>query len=97
MTLLGGQASWSKMTSSWARLKALACHPTKIVNKEEELTYLSINIENSHTRLFLPLKWKEKKLSRPGRSKGGLVIVLVYAPNPIVKNFLVYLIFLRNC
>jgi hypothetical protein len=26
------------------KLKALACHPTKIVNKAEELTYLSTNM-----------------------------------------------------
>jgi hypothetical protein len=40
-----GQASWAKMTSPWGKLTALACHLTKKVNKAEELTYLSTNIE----------------------------------------------------
>jgi hypothetical protein len=40
MMLLRGQASWSKITSSAGKLTALACHPTKKVNKVEELTYL---------------------------------------------------------
>jgi hypothetical protein len=39
-----GQASWAKMTSLVGKLIALACHPTKKVNKAEELTYLSANI-----------------------------------------------------
>jgi hypothetical protein len=32
------------MTSLGGKLTALACHPTKNVNKAEELTYLSTNI-----------------------------------------------------
>jgi len=32
------------MTSLGGKLTALACHPTKRVNKAEELTYLSTNI-----------------------------------------------------
>jgi len=36
------------MTSPWGKLTALACHPTKWVNKAEELTYLSTNI-NKHS------------------------------------------------
>jgi hypothetical protein len=44
MTSFRGQPSWDKMSSSEAELTALACHPTKKVNKAEELTYLSINI-----------------------------------------------------
>jgi len=45
MTSLRGQASWAKMTSPGGKLTAMACHPTKIVNKAEELTYLSTNME----------------------------------------------------
>jgi hypothetical protein len=36
MTSFRGQASWAKMTSPWSKLTALACHPTKQVNKAEE-------------------------------------------------------------
>jgi len=32
------------MTSPGGKLTALACHPTKKVNKAEQLTYLSTNI-----------------------------------------------------
>jgi hypothetical protein len=39
-----GQASWAKMTSPGIKLAAQACHPTKKVNKAEELNYLSTNI-----------------------------------------------------
>jgi hypothetical protein len=39
-----GKANWAKMTSPGVKLTALAFHPTKKVNKAEELTYLSINI-----------------------------------------------------
>jgi hypothetical protein len=41
-----GQASWAKMTSPGGKLTALACQLTKNVNKAEEITYLSINIEH---------------------------------------------------
>jgi hypothetical protein len=34
----------AKMTSPGGKLTALACHPTKKVNKAEELTYLSTSI-----------------------------------------------------
>jgi hypothetical protein len=44
MTSLKGQARWAKMTSPGGKLAALACHPTKEVNKAEELTYLSTDI-----------------------------------------------------
>jgi hypothetical protein len=40
-----GLAGWAKMTSVGGRLTALVYHPTKKVNKTEELTYLSTNIE----------------------------------------------------
>jgi len=39
-----GQAGSAKMMSPGGKLAALACHPTKRVNKAEELTYLSANI-----------------------------------------------------
>jgi hypothetical protein len=45
MTSLRGQASWFKMTSLRGKLTALACHPTKFVNKPEQRTFLSTNIE----------------------------------------------------
>jgi hypothetical protein len=40
------------MMSPKGKLTALACHPTKKVNKAEELAYLSINIGTDHTRRF---------------------------------------------
>jgi hypothetical protein len=45
MTLFTGQVSLAKMMSYGGKLTALACHPTKRVNKAEELTYLSTKIE----------------------------------------------------
>jgi hypothetical protein len=36
----------SKMTSPGGKLKALACHQTKKVNKVEDLTYLPTNIDD---------------------------------------------------
>jgi hypothetical protein len=47
MTPLKGQASWANMMSPGGKLKALKCHPTKKVNKAEELTYLLTNIGNT--------------------------------------------------
>jgi len=41
------QASRAKIISPGGKLTALACHLTKRVNKAEELTYLSTNIERS--------------------------------------------------
>jgi len=38
MTSFRGQAIWAKMTSPGDKLTALACHPTKKVNKAKELT-----------------------------------------------------------
>jgi hypothetical protein len=38
-----GQASWAKVMSSRSKLTALAYHPTKMVKKRRELTYLSSN------------------------------------------------------
>ncbi len=54
MTPLRGQARWEKMMSPGGKLTSVACHPTKIVNKAEELTYHSLNIEfcfQAHYRL----------------------------------------------
>jgi hypothetical protein len=39
-----GQAGSAKMVSLEGKLTALVCHPTKRVNKAEELTYLFTNI-----------------------------------------------------
>ncbi len=44
MTSPSGQAIWAKMTSPGGKQTALACHPTKKVNKAEELTHLSKKI-----------------------------------------------------
>ena len=41
-----GQASWAKMTSPRGKLSALVGHPMTKVNKAEELTYLSTNIDS---------------------------------------------------
>ncbi len=43
-----GQASWAKWSQPGAKLTTPACHPTKKVNKAEELTHLSGNIVWSH-------------------------------------------------
>jgi len=37
-----GEASWAKMTTPWGKLAEPLCHPTKKVNKPEELTYLYV-------------------------------------------------------
>jgi hypothetical protein len=42
-----GQASSGKMTPLGVKLTALACHQTEIVNKAEDLTYLSTNIASN--------------------------------------------------
>jgi hypothetical protein len=47
MTLFRGQAGWAKMILLGGKLRALACHPTKKVNKAEKLTYLSTNKRTS--------------------------------------------------
>jgi hypothetical protein len=39
-----GKGSMAKMMSLGGMLTALACHPTKRVNRAEALTYLSKNI-----------------------------------------------------
>ncbi len=44
LILLGGQASWAKMTSLGGKLTAPVGHPTKYVYKAEKPTYLSTNI-----------------------------------------------------
>jgi hypothetical protein len=41
LTLFRGQASWAKMTSHGDKLTELLCHPTKRVNKAEELTNIA--------------------------------------------------------
>jgi hypothetical protein len=47
-----GQASSAQMTPLGGKLTALACHPTKKVNKAEELTYLSANIAPGLARKY---------------------------------------------
>jgi hypothetical protein len=69
-----GQASSAKMTSHGSKLTALACHPTKSVNKAEELTYLSTNIESNickqgwslpeWSRYMTQLQWLDDNLAR---------------------------------
>jgi hypothetical protein len=44
MTLFKGQSSWAKIKSPGGKLTALGCHPSKIISKAEELTYLSVII-----------------------------------------------------
>jgi hypothetical protein len=39
MTSLRGQASWDKMMSLGGKVKALACHPAKYVNKAEVVPF----------------------------------------------------------
>ncbi len=63
-----GQASWAKMTSAGGKLTTLPCHPTKKVNKAEELTYLSINIAETHINIpsviaIMPVTVKVAKLA----------------------------------
>jgi len=43
----GGRASWAKMASPGGKPTALVCHchPTKKINKAEELTHLSAIID----------------------------------------------------
>ncbi len=52
-----GQASWAKMTPPGCKLTALAYHPTKRVNKAQELTYLSTYIEVSSQFEFIADQW----------------------------------------
>jgi hypothetical protein len=51
MMPLRGQASWAKMMSFGGKLRALACHPTKYVNKAEEPTFLSTNIDSNYIKI----------------------------------------------
>ncbi len=44
MTSFSVEANWAKMIPAGVKLTALACHPTKKVNKVEQLAYLSKNI-----------------------------------------------------
>jgi hypothetical protein len=45
MTTFGGHFSWAKIMSAGGKLTSMVCHPTKKVNKAEELAYLYINID----------------------------------------------------
>jgi hypothetical protein len=54
MTSFRGDASLAKMMSPEGELTGPACHPTKNVNKAEELTYLSTNIAQLTCLVGLP-------------------------------------------
>ncbi len=57
------------MTSRRAKLTALACHPTKIVNKAEKLTYLYTKIGEYDHCAFLYLHGKKlTRLTKKGSS-----------------------------
>jgi hypothetical protein len=58
MTSFRGQARWAKMTLAGDKLIAQMCHPTKKVNKAEELTYLSTSIGSSSLSLMPRVKDK---------------------------------------
>jgi hypothetical protein len=45
MTSFRGYARWAKMTSHGGKLTPLLCHPNKKLNKAEEITYLTTNID----------------------------------------------------
>jgi hypothetical protein len=49
------------MTSPGGKLTALACHPTKRVNKAEELTYLSTN-NGCNQAMFISNEKSKKKV-----------------------------------
>ncbi len=49
------------MTSPRGKLTALVCHPTKKVNKAEELTYLSTNIGQTRPHLAGALVTREER------------------------------------
>jgi hypothetical protein len=51
MTSFRGQASKAKMMSPGGKLRVLVFHPSKKVNKAEELTCLSTNIGIMHSSL----------------------------------------------
>jgi hypothetical protein len=52
MVSFRGQVRWAKMTAPRGKLTALACHPTKKINKVKELTYLYGNIGFEFTNIF---------------------------------------------
>jgi hypothetical protein len=49
------QASSAKMMSTGGKLTVLACHPIIKVNKAEELTYLSTNIDLNYHKMSIYL------------------------------------------
>jgi hypothetical protein len=49
MTSFRGQANSANMMTLGGKLTTLVCHPTKRVNKAQELTYLYINIGGYYT------------------------------------------------
>jgi hypothetical protein len=53
MTSFRGLSSWAKMTSPGGKITALACHPTRRVNKAGEQTCLS---HGDKTRVQMPAR-----------------------------------------
>jgi hypothetical protein len=82
------QARWAKMMSPGGKLTSVACHLTKIVNKAEEPTYPSLNIEfcfHAHYRLaclqtqnknVYELKWVSLACSLAGLGSQNVVGLL---------------------
>jgi hypothetical protein len=50
-----GQASWANIMSPGDKVTAIARHPTKKINKAEDLTYLSTNIVGTEVNFQLKL------------------------------------------
>jgi hypothetical protein len=50
-------ASWAKMMSPWDKLTALTCHPTKRVNKAEELAMDKLQLTGRHLGLVFKFRW----------------------------------------
>jgi hypothetical protein len=51
MVAFRGQDSWAKNDVTWVKLAALVCHPTKKINKAEELNNLWKNFAYNHSYL----------------------------------------------
>jgi hypothetical protein len=51
--LFKGQAGWVKMTSPGGKPTALAYHPTRKVNKADELTHLFTNNEFQYEKQLI--------------------------------------------
>jgi len=85
MMSLRGQASWAKMTSLRGKLTALACHPTKFVNKSDKRTYLSTNID-SNAILTEELHNKRLFIEFTLKMMAWIWIWLIYKSNEITLS-----------